>query len=75
MVATVPRLPGMAGGTWLPDMSLCYGSHPLKHDDTGPQALVQGQHLGGPTVPGYEARGLEGHWERGMQDLSKVVLI
>lgn len=36
---------------------------------------VQGQHPGGPTVPGYEACGLEGHWEKDMQDLSKVDLI
>lgn len=77
MVATVPRLPGMAGGTWLPDTSLCCGGHRnlLKHDNTGPQTLVQGQHPGGPTVLGYEARDLEGCWEKGIQDLSKVVLI
>lgn len=77
MVATVARLPGMAGGTWPPDVSLCCGGHKnlLKHDDTRPQTLVQSQHPGGPTITGYEACGLEGCWEKGMQDLSKVVLI
>lgn len=63
-----------AGGIWLPDVSLSCGGHRnlLKRDYTESQIVVQGHHPGVPTVSGYIVCDLEGCWEKGLQDLSKL---
>lgn len=61
---------------WLPDVSLSCGRHRnlLKCDNMESQTVVQGHHPGHhPGVPtGYIACDLEGCWEKGLQDLSKL---
>ena len=61
-----------AGGMWLPDVSLSCGGcrNLLKRDNMESQAVVQGRHPGVPT--GYRTCDLEGCWEKGLQDLSKL---
>lgn len=44
---------------------------PQESTDMESQTLLQGLHPGVPAVLGYIACGLEGLWEKGMQDLTK----